>query len=60
MVVKGIDSINKKENMDGERTWERERERASLEAQGGGGGAIEIYIPPVESTEFPIEIFAAL
>ena len=57
MVVKGIDSINKKENMDGERTWERER--ASLRAQ-GGGGAIEIYIPPVESTEFPIEIFAAL
>lgn len=59
MAVKGIDSINKKENMDGERTWERERERASLRAQ-GGGGAIEIYIPPVESTEFPIEIFAAL
>lgn len=59
MVVKGIDSINKKENMDGERTWEREREKASLGVQ-GGGGAIEIYIPPVESTEFPIEIFAAL
>ena len=57
VVVKGIDSINKKENMDGERTWERER--ASLGAQ-GEGGAIEIYIPPVESTEFPIEIFAAL
>lgn len=37
----------------------KERERASLGAQ-GGGGAIEIYIPPVESTEFPIEIFAAL
>lgn len=30
MVVKGIDSINKKENMDGERTWERERERERL------------------------------
>ena len=43
MVVKGIDSINKKENMDGERTWEREREKASLGVQ-GGGGAIEIYI----------------